>query len=202
MMDANSMFPDGFHPVKKSFLSDAQTVAPRLPRSSAAVKYYYVDFGISSYFPPGSPQKFVRGTDGRDKEVPELSDTVSYDPFKVDIFIIGNLFRHEFHEVCFSFDESHVVLMNNCTLQKFSNVDFLAPLITAMTQTDPERRPDAEGALQLWRSQCSRVSALHGQWRLIGRDEPSMATLWFNVSAVYDAFTSRVKNILLGLMRW
>ena len=35
------------------------------------------------------------GTDGLDSDVPELSSKVPYDAFKVDIFILGNLFRKE-----------------------------------------------------------------------------------------------------------
>lgn len=104
-MDASSIYPDGFHPVHSHFLTDSMTVANCLPRSSGAVKYYYVDFGISSYFSLERGRgRLVRGADGRDREVPELSNTVPYDPFKVDIFILGNLFRHEFYEVRLSSD--------------------------------------------------------------------------------------------------
>ena len=45
---------------------------------------------------------YVVGEDGRDQEVPELSDDIPYDPFKVDIFIIGNLFRRMFYDVSLS----------------------------------------------------------------------------------------------------
>ena len=34
-----------------------------------------------------------------DKEVPELSATIPYDPFKADIFILGNMFRKTFIQV-------------------------------------------------------------------------------------------------------
>ena len=66
------------------------------------VKYYFVDYGISSYFPSGSQAKLVVGTEGRDQDVPELSDDVPYDPFKVDIFTIGNVIRRLFCDVCLS----------------------------------------------------------------------------------------------------
>lgn len=67
-------------------------------RGLIRVRYYYVDFGMSTRFLPGEP-RLVTGQLGRDREAPELSDTVPYDPFKVDVFIIGNLLRQEFHEV-------------------------------------------------------------------------------------------------------
>ena len=99
MMDATNMYPLGFHPVRDRFLNDVSTPAPVIPRSELGVKYYFVDFGISSYFPPGSQRELVLGTAGRDQDVPELSDEVPYDPFKVDIFTIGNVFRQTFYEV-------------------------------------------------------------------------------------------------------
>jgi len=98
MMDATNMYPLGFHPVRDRFLDDVSTRAPVIPRSYVEVKYYFVDYGISSYFPPGSQRELVLGTAGRDQDVPELSDEVPYDPFKVDIFTIGNVFHQLFHE--------------------------------------------------------------------------------------------------------
>jgi hypothetical protein len=100
-MDATHMYPHGFHPVDDLYLYDIRTPAPRISRLEAGVKYYYVDYGISSYFPPGSQRELVVGTAGRDRDVPELSKTVPYDPFKVDIFTIGNVLRGELQAVGF-----------------------------------------------------------------------------------------------------
>jgi hypothetical protein len=100
-MDATHMYPLGFHPVESIFLVDRKTVAPRISRFEAGVKYYYVDYGISSHFPPGSRRELVLGIAGRDQDVPELSNDVPYDPFKVDIFTIGNVIRDEFQAVGF-----------------------------------------------------------------------------------------------------
>jgi hypothetical protein len=102
MMDATNMFPRGFHPIRSGYLQDVSTIATIIPRSMVEVKYYFVDYGISSYFPSGLQTRLVVGTSGRDQEVPELSDDVPYDPFKVDIFTIGNVFRELFCDVCLS----------------------------------------------------------------------------------------------------
>ncbi|EED84382.1 predicted protein [Postia placenta Mad-698-R] len=99
MMDASAMYPKGFHHIWSSFLHDIKTEAPCLARGDVSVKYYYVDFGISSHIPPDAENRLVVGVAGRDQEVPELSRRKRpYDPFKVDIFIIGNLFRRYFHD--------------------------------------------------------------------------------------------------------
>ena len=99
-MDASAMYPQGFHPVASLFLpNDVSNMAPVLPRASVAVTYYYVDFGISSIFNTEETNRMVTGLEGLDKTVPELSADVPYDPFKVDIYVLGNLFQQSFVEV-------------------------------------------------------------------------------------------------------
>ena len=97
LMDASRMFPRGFHPVRDVFLPhDISIPAPMIPRLNVGVKYYFIDYGISSYFPQGTERQLVLGIAGRDRDVPELSNEVPYDPFKIDVFTIGNVLRREF----------------------------------------------------------------------------------------------------------
>ncbi|TFY76197.1 hypothetical protein EWM64_g7814 [Hericium alpestre] len=103
MMDADAMYPLGFHPLKGMYLADGKTLGYRNSRLTSGVKYYYVDFGISSQIPPNARPRLVVGTFGRDQDVPELSDTVPYDPFKVDVFIIGNMLKQEIYDVAITF---------------------------------------------------------------------------------------------------
>ncbi len=99
MMDADQLYPKGFHPVLEEYLPDGRSYARPLSRANAHVKYYYVDFGISVCFAADQHPKLAVGEYGRDQEVPELSAEVPYDPFKVDIFIVGNVFRRELYNV-------------------------------------------------------------------------------------------------------
>ena len=101
LLDAIHMYPLGFHPVEDIYLDDITTLAPVITRLEAGAKYYFVDYGISSYFPAGSQRELVLGVAGRDQDVPELSNSVPYDPFKVDIFTIGNVLRSEIQAVSF-----------------------------------------------------------------------------------------------------
>ncbi|KAI0063126.1 hypothetical protein BV25DRAFT_1802723 [Artomyces pyxidatus] len=160
MMDATAMYPKGHHPVNETMLPDISAAAPYYSRLSVGVKYYYVDFGISSLIPRGTPA-LVTGTLSRDQEGPELSDDVPYDPYKVDIFKIGNVFRRE--------------LYRNCTT--YSNVEFLRSFIESMTRRDPAARPTAEMMLRKWRAMRQRTSALRRHWRLAERDEPFVWTV-------------------------
>ena len=100
-MDADKMFPEGLHPARYGYKPDFSGPAPYVPRSTDGVhvKYYFIDFNISVHIPEDCPSKTVTGIHGRDRDPPELSRDIPYDPFKLDIFIIGNMFKQEFCEV-------------------------------------------------------------------------------------------------------
>lgn len=88
--------------------------------------------------------------DGRGRDVPELSAFAPYDPFKVDIFIIGNMVERMF-------------------LDEFTNVGFLLRLHESMTQRDPARRPDSQEASKEWQVVRSSLWQVHRKWRLRSR---------------------------------
>lgn len=101
MMDATPLYPSGFHPMRLN--SHPQRIthpATLLSRNDVPVTYYFVDFGISTWLKPENTDRLVVGSDGLDQDVPELSDDVPYDPFKVDVFVLGNFFRQHFIQVC------------------------------------------------------------------------------------------------------
>lgn len=52
--------------------------------------YYFIDFGLSRQY-RGLKNIAVTGLLGQDRDVPELSLDVPYDPFKVDIYQLGNV---------------------------------------------------------------------------------------------------------------
>jgi len=99
LLDADAMYPEGFHPVALNTAADYSGRAKYMSRTSVGAKYYYVDFGISVYIPEAVSPKLVTGTHGRDRGPPELSDVNPYDPFKLDIFIIGNMLEQDFYQV-------------------------------------------------------------------------------------------------------
>ena len=98
-MDGDAMYPKGFHPIRTKRSPDYIHPAEHMSRTVAGAKYYFVDFGLSCYFPDANSPRLVTGSDGRDQDPPELSDTVPYDPFKLDVFIIGNMLQQEFCQV-------------------------------------------------------------------------------------------------------
>ena len=102
MMDADALFPLGFHPITHGFLPEDNTVpAPVNSRVDNPVQYYYIDFGLSAHFLPGEYPRTVTGMAARERDIPELSWDIPFDPFKVDIFCLGSLFKKTLYLVRF-----------------------------------------------------------------------------------------------------
>ncbi|KAH9927737.1 kinase-like domain-containing protein [Fomitopsis serialis] len=152
MMDGRPLYPEGHHPVSRDLSTDAiYDIVPR-SRLDHPVRYYYIDFGISSFFP--------------DKEVPELSDRAPYNAFKVDIFILGNLYRKHF-------------------VQKYNDFKMLESLIDGMTRKIPEERLTADEAVVFFQGIRSTVDPV--QWRARLRPRGESTPEWMLNNAVHMA---------------
>jgi hypothetical protein len=113
MMEADGIYPQGFHPDYENKTPDLQRKAKYLDRrySKKPIRYYFIDFGLSSWFKepelatanqtdPQEERLLVSGRKGLDKLVPELIGGEPYNPFPVDVFIIGRVIRRALVEVC------------------------------------------------------------------------------------------------------
>lgn len=99
MMDASSLYPDGYHPVYIDHDRACKSLAKRRRRASAApVRYYFIDFGLACFTLEGDETRVI-GRNCQDQEVPELSDTVMYLAKPVDVFILGNVYRRNLLDV-------------------------------------------------------------------------------------------------------
>lgn len=97
MMDAPSVFPNGFHPCSITRDRGGVHGIKTIPRykASGPIRYYFVDFGISRLYEEGEEHSVIGG-DGADQDIPEMADQDSYDPFPADVFIVGNVFKKHF----------------------------------------------------------------------------------------------------------
>lgn len=99
-MDAPGLFPRDFHPQSRYLTSDA--TRPAKPRSRTAVsqpRYYFIDFGISTWV-QSEEDRLVEGRSVLDKTAPVLGGMAKYGPFKLDVYILENLFKTELLLVC------------------------------------------------------------------------------------------------------
>lgn len=83
------MFPQGWHPQEIDSFPNGRSLPNRYTASRTAiggVRYYYIDFGISSFH-----KRRVLGIHGQER-APELSENVPYDPYKLDVYILGKTY--------------------------------------------------------------------------------------------------------------
>ena len=99
MLDASKMYPKGFHPLSPSFEPDFKRVARPFRRRGAGVKYYFIDFGFSQIFNSYEERENVLGIMAQDRTIPELSNTVPYDPFAVDVYTLGMVYKERLTSV-------------------------------------------------------------------------------------------------------
>lgn len=94
-MDGRDLFPNGWHPQGRSLATDGTVLKNHGPSRTAVggVRYYFIDFGISTH-----NQDLTVGSDGQEP-APELSDNVPYDPYKLDVYILGMVYRRFLLEV-------------------------------------------------------------------------------------------------------
>ncbi|EJD51739.1 hypothetical protein AURDEDRAFT_159478 [Auricularia subglabra TFB-10046 SS5] len=150
MQDVEACFPgQRTHPVKETYSTDLQTMLTPVP--NAPRRYYFIDFGVSSHHEGAGPH-LVTGLICRDRTAPELSPTVPYDPFKLDIYLLGHHFLEYFVDV-------------------YSNMEFLRPVLTAMVRPNPLERPTAQQALDMLLPIARQPFAFERRWRIKRRDE-------------------------------
>ncbi|KAJ7018970.1 kinase-like domain-containing protein [Mycena alexandri] len=92
-----------------------------------ALQYYYIDFGLSMHFPHRDSARMT-GTLRTFPMIPELSLTVPYNPFYVDVFQLG--------------------LVMSRIIDVYPALEEFRPVAASLTRDDPHTRATLEGALQ------------------------------------------------------
>ncbi|KAG8749418.1 hypothetical protein FRC11_011350 [Ceratobasidium sp. 423] len=100
MMDATLLYGEPFHPCDPDSSLDGTRRLKVKHRFEAPVRYYFIDFGLSTRFPSLKDRRLVTGLKGREQRAPELKPDVPapYDPFKLDIYTIGMVFKENIYE--------------------------------------------------------------------------------------------------------
>ncbi|KZV83843.1 hypothetical protein EXIGLDRAFT_842657 [Exidia glandulosa HHB12029] len=135
----------GFPPVERKDDDDAATIVEKVADLDVTDKSEAED-EIPPPPPPASEKRQSTLVDAGPPPPPPARD-----PFKKDIFDLGQLFAREFTD-------------------KYSNCDFIQPLIDDMTTILPEQRVDAEGALYFLRQIRQYMDWFEQRWALKRRD--------------------------------
>ncbi|KAJ6558347.1 kinase-like domain-containing protein [Mycena capillaripes] len=152
VIDASHMIPGGFHFMRPNTSDGQQPLRPytgddsdpflfksRTQAGLGSVRYYFIDFGLSSRFASYDARGLVTGVFGQLRDgVPELFERIPYDPFKVDICLVGEMLRTEF-------------------LLEYDGLDFIVPFVRKLCRRNPARRPDATKALALFQQHVSKL---------------------------------------------
>ncbi|KAJ7450260.1 hypothetical protein B0H11DRAFT_1743268 [Mycena galericulata] len=140
VVDPSQMIPGGRRPtVLTGFVNMPGRLRP-ISHEAGPMHYYYIDFGLSVQFPSLADRSMITGDEGRHrKRIPEISETVPYDPFKVDVRLVGEMLRRELH-------------------QQHTGLDFIVPFVRKLRRHNPSQRPDAVKALAKFRHLVSGMS--------------------------------------------
>ncbi|THH15510.1 hypothetical protein EUX98_g9455 [Antrodiella citrinella] len=194
MMDGRPLFPEDHHPVHTHLSPDVRHQARCLSRMEKPVKYYYIDFGMSTYFKEGE-SPYVLGAKGADLDAPELSNEYPYNPYMLDIFILGHVYEAQILQASDNQQGFHKLTWFS---QTYHGLSFLEPLITAMMHAQPERRPTASAALRMFSDIRRNLNHTHLHWRLRGRSETGTERVVYDTISAAKMGFSLVRKGLMG----
>ncbi|KAJ3508111.1 hypothetical protein NLJ89_g5928 [Agrocybe chaxingu] len=124
MMDVADVLPHGYHYACWDTEDGLyKPIRPLERRSVSPPDYFFIDFGLSSRFPPGTTGIKLHGLLGQDKTVPEGVSGELYDPFKYDVYQLGNVLAQ--------------------LVKMYEGLTVFKPLVDTMTRHEPEERPSA-----------------------------------------------------------
>ncbi|KAI1795567.1 kinase-like domain-containing protein, partial [Ganoderma leucocontextum] len=160
MMDPTPIFSDTPHPTHSYKSYDFKHSIRTRTRTSNPTRYFYIDFGLSARLPPEDPSPRIGVDIGGDKTVPEYRDPNGlHDPYKIDVYCLGNILREHF------MDKSH-------------SLEFLRPVVAEMVQHDPAERPSIDMAFEQFERLRASLSQRTLRSRMVYRDELALGRLY------------------------
>ncbi|KAI0274579.1 hypothetical protein BGY98DRAFT_992687 [Russula aff. rugulosa BPL654] len=138
MFDPSEIYPRGFHHTRKKNRRYAfNTKAKRFIRTKRSPRYYLLISGLSRHYTSREDlEEPRRPRDGNDTAYKCQGETPR-NPFRTDIYHLGNLVRHEF-------------------MRKYDGFEFMQDLVDEMTHVNPAERPTIEDVVT--RFSCIRES--------------------------------------------
>ncbi|KAH9056533.1 kinase-like domain-containing protein [Lactarius vividus] len=127
MFDPSDMYPKGYHISQINRSRDLKGRAERYTRTDRPPRYYLINFGLSrKYLSRDVVDEPLRGGD---ETTPEHLLGGRCNPFRTDIYNLGNVVREQF-------------------LMKYNGFEFMQGLVDEMTDESPEKRPTIEAVIR------------------------------------------------------
>lgn len=187
-MDASNLYHDGWHPMNTWLARNGRdNLSLNRKRSEAEIKYYFIDFGLSTQFAPEQRDCLVTGKLGR-IQAPEQISGLPYDPFKLDVYYLGRVYQTKIVDVRFLFPLIHFSRSSDL-LQEFKGIEVLNDLARLMMNPNPKNRPSAQEVLKIWNSLRS-LPSIPPRWTRLrpAREEGSIERLMNNALDVVGMF--------------
>ncbi|KAJ7074511.1 kinase-like domain-containing protein [Mycena amicta] len=142
LMDESRVVPKGSHFSRPRTHDGRYELFCWTDRCSVSpVNYYYIDFGLSRYFPEGNEAARKTGTLRTFPDIPELSLDIRNNPFPVDIFHLG-LTMHKL-------------------IYCYPDLEIFRPVADAMTAAEPFARAKPAQSLAHLRDIAATIPVTH-----------------------------------------
>lgn len=174
-----SVYSETPHPIVRSKSYDFKRKVKCATRTEHPAKYYYTDFGISCRVPKNVKDPREPPILGGDRTVPEHQrPTGPQNPCRTDVYCLGNLFRTQFLQASRVRLYAHAPYSSPPFIQKYTGLDFLAPLVTLMVQEEPSARPTVAEAFTHFNGLLQAVPSGRLRARLVPRGENAIVGLF------------------------
>lgn len=192
LMDASSLFPHGFHPIKLDLDPTARFPVKRRARSEVHVKYYFTN-PVAEY----AQYPYHSGSLALPPELLEPTELSRRSYYKIDIWYVGQVLKTQLLDV-----SGGVIL---CLLaphisQVYSNIDFLQWTVGIMTDREPDFRLPAVDCREMWQGSIPRDLTTVGlARRLRFRQETWLQSMALDVIAMLGVAARFVEKFLIWL---
>ncbi|KAJ6625289.1 hypothetical protein B0H10DRAFT_2315107 [Mycena sp. CBHHK59/15] len=157
MMDASPLLPRGVavHPLNPKMTRDLSQEVRFRNRTENPVKYYWIDFDLSSEHNPSTGPALVEPGYGGTREVPEFAfEDQLCNPFAVDVWCLGFMIQTFFTKGSSSYFQ-----------KKKKGLEFMDTLVADMVHEDPTKRPTMDEVVRRF----SEIRAGLSDWKLRSR---------------------------------
>lgn len=199
-MDPSELFPDGFHPVALNKDRYLKGKAKHFSRTERPPKYYVADLGRSRYYDPVKGQPLDLPVLGADKSVPEFQGegyNALHDPFRTDIYYLGNLLREDFLEVTIL--QCQVNCQLKCLGQPVNGTEWIWNLVVDMVDPNPARRPTIEEVLERYTKLRNSLTPSKLRSRVVDRQELRLHWLPIRISRAISHYFRNMRYHRQGI---